>query len=91
MAKPPVRQILAQMDVQNERAAVDIYARAAIGAIGLLAAVIFLTVVDSPDRFFAAAAFLIFPVGPAIIGIGIDYGDARNNLIHQNTGERAVA
>lgn len=87
MGQPTVRQVLTQVKVQNEGAAVDIYERAAIGALGIFAALIFLIFVDGADRYFAVAAFLIFPVSPAIIGIGMDYVDARNALAGPGKGQ----
>lgn len=80
MVRPTVRHVLRQMRIRNEDAAVDVYERAAIGVVGLVISLAFLAAVDGPERFVAAALFLLFPVIPIAAGINVDYIDARNDL-----------
>lgn len=79
-----VKAVLKQMDFRNRTAAVDVYGRACVAAIGIiLAAMIF---VFAPGEVkFAALMFLGFPTGPALLGIAIDYSDAKASLLNLDT------
>lgn len=82
-------EIIAQMKIQNEGAAVDISNRIFIGILGVIAALAVLVLASDSDKLLAIA-FLVFPVIPVACGIVVDYFDAKRVITEDSANYEKV-
>lgn len=76
---PTFAEILKKVNARNEEAAVDIYGRFLIGALGLVCTAAVIIFADPTDKLLGLV-FLIAPVLPVFFGISDDFFEAKHAI-----------